>query len=115
MIKEGSRVKVHYTGKLEDGKVFDSSVDKDPLEIIIGNSGLIKGFEDGLMGMKKDEKKTIEVEPKDAYGEHIEGRAQEVEKDKLPEDIQVGTVLQVTALEGTMVVIVKEIKENTAI
>ena len=115
MIKEGSKVKVHYTGKLEDGKVFDTSNDKDPIEVVLGEGTLIKGFEEGLLGMKSGEKKTIEIEPKEAYGEYIDGRIQEVEKTKLPEDIKVGMVLQATTEVGSMVITIKEIKEDTAI
>lgn len=115
MIKKGSKVKVHYTGKLENGKVFDTSVEKDPLEVVVGQSGLIKGFEEGLMGMKEGEKKTIELIPEDAYGQLIEGRTQEVEKSALPEEIQVGMALQANGEVGTMVVTVKEIKEETVV
>ena len=115
MIKEGSKVKVHYTGKLEDGKVFDTSNDKDPIEVVLGEGTLIKGFEEGLLGMKSGEKKTIEVESKDAYGDYVEGRIQEVEKSKLPEDIKVGMVLQANSEAGSMVILIKEIKEDTAI
>ena len=115
MIKKGSKVKVHYTGKLTNGKVFDTSVEKEPLEVVVGNSGLIKGFEDGLMGMKEGEKKTIEITPEDAYGQLIEGRIQEVEKSILPEEIQVGMALQANGEVGTMVVTVKEIKEETVV
>ncbi len=115
MIKKGSKVKVHYTGKLENGKVFDTSVEKDPLEVVVGQSGLIKGFEEGLMGMKEGEKKTIEITPEDAYGQLIEGRTQEVEKSILPEEIQVGMALQANGEVGTMVVTVKEIKEETVV
>lgn len=115
MIKEGSKVKVHYTGKLEDGKVFDTSSDKDPIEVVLGEGTLIKGFESGLLGMNIGEKKTIEVEPKDAYGDYVEGRIQEVEKSKLPEDIKVGMVLQANSEAGSMVILIKEIKEDTAI
>ncbi len=115
MIKKGSKVKVHYTGKLTNGKVFDTSVEKEPLEVVVGQSGLIKGFEDGLMGMKEGEKKTIEITPEDAYGQFIEGRTQEVEKSILPEEIQVGMALQANGEVGTMVVTVKEIKEETVV
>ena len=115
MIKKGSKVKVHYTGKLANGKVFDTSVEKDPLEVVVGQSGLIKGFEEGLMGMKEGEKKTIELIPEDAYGQLIEGRTQEVEKSALPEEIQVGMALQANGEVGTMVVTVKEIKEETVV
>jgi len=115
MIKKGSKVRVHYTGKLANGKVFDTSVEKDPLEVVVGQSGLIKGFEEGLIGMKEGEKKTIELIPEDAYGQLIEGRTQEVEKSALPEEIQVGMALQANGEVGTMVVTVKEIKEETVI
>lgn len=115
MIKKGSKVRVHYTGKLANGKVFDTSVEKDPLEVVVGQSGLIKGFEEGLMGMKEGEKKTIEITPEDAYGQLIEGRTQEVEKSILPEEIQVGMALQANGEVGTMVVTVKEIKEETVV
>ena len=115
MIKEGSKVKVHYTGKLEDGKVFDTSNDKDPIEVVLGEGTLIKGFENGLIGMKDGDKKTIEREPKDAYGDYVDGRIQEVEKSKLPEDIKVGMVLQASSEAGSMVILIKEIKEDTAI
>ena len=115
MIKKGSKVRVHYTGKLANGKVFDTSVEKDPLEVVVGQSGLIKGFEEGLIGMKEGEKKTIELIPEDAYGQLIEGRTQEVEKSLLPEEIQVGMALQANGEVGTMVVTVKEIKEETVI
>ena len=115
MIKKGSKVKVHYTGKLANGKVFDTSVEKDPLEVVVGQSGLIKGFEEGLIGMKEGEKKTIELIPEDACGQLIEGRTQEVEKSALPEEIQVGMALQANGEVGTMVVTVKEIKEETVV
>tara|TARA_Y100000385_G_scaffold73019_1_gene73674 strand:- start:107 stop:544 length:438 start_codon:yes stop_codon:yes gene_type:complete len=115
MIKKGSKVRVHYTGKLANGKVFDTSVEKDPLEVVVGQSGLIKGFEEGLMGMEEGEKKTIELIPEDAYGQLIEGRTQEVEKSVLPEEIQVGMALQANGEVGTMVVTVKEIKEETVV
>ena len=115
MIKEGSKVRVHYTGKLENEKVFDTSVEKDPLEVVVGNSGLIKGFESGLIGMKQGDKKTIEIDPKNGYGDYIDGRIQEVEKSKLPNDIEVGLVLQATTENGDVVVMIKEIKEETVV
>ena len=115
MINEKSKVKVHYTGKLEDGRVFDSSAGNEPLEIVLGEGNLIKGFEDGLIGMKQGEKKTIEIDPKDGYGEVIENRLVEVEKSKLPEEINVGMVLQASSENGSMVVMIKEIKDDVVI
>ena len=115
MIKKGSKVRVHYTGKLDNDKVFDSSVENEPLEVVIGVSGLIKGFEDGLIGMQEGEKKTIEIEPKDGYGEHIESKLQEVEKTKLPEDVKVGMVLEAKSETGVIVLSIKEIKEDVVV
>ncbi len=115
MIKKGSKVRVHYTGKLDNDKVFDSSVENEPLEVVIGVSGLIKGFEDGLIGMQEGEKKTIEIEPKDGYGEHIESKLQEIEKTKLPEDVKVGMVLEAKSETGVIVLSIKEIKEDVVV
>ena len=71
MIKEGSKVKLHYTGRLEDGTVFDTSMTegREPLEFVQGQGQLIPGFEKGVMGMESGEKKTIEIEPSEAYGD----------------------------------------------
>ena len=68
MIEKGSKVKVHYTGKLDDNEVFDSSKDKEPLEFTVGEGQLIPGFENGVMGLNTGDKKTIELEPNEAYG-----------------------------------------------
>ena len=57
-VKENDTVKVHYTGKLEDGQVFDSSLQREPLEVTLGQGMLIPGFEKGIVSMKVDEKKT---------------------------------------------------------
>lgn len=76
--KEGSTVKVHYTGSFEDGKVFDSSEGREPMQFTLGESKLIKGFESAVVGMKEGEEKTISLEPKDAYGERNDKLQQEI-------------------------------------
>lgn len=67
--KEGSTVKVHYTGTLENGKKFDSSIGKDPYELTIGKHEVIAGWEEGLQGMKPGGKRKLIIPPKLAYGE----------------------------------------------
>jgi FKBP-type peptidyl-prolyl cis-trans isomerase 2 len=69
-IQAGNTVKVNYTGKLEDGSIFDSSLNegREPLEVTVGQGQLIKGFEDGLFDMSEGETKTVEIEPSEAYG-----------------------------------------------
>jgi FKBP-type peptidyl-prolyl cis-trans isomerase 2 len=87
-IEEGKKVKVHYTGKFEDNEVFDSSEGKDPLEFTVGEGQLIPGFENGVIGMEAGEKKTVEIEAEQAYGEIREDLLSEVDKAQLPEGVK---------------------------
>ena len=59
--KNGDKVKIHYTGKLNDGTVFDTSEDRDPLEFTLGSGQVISGFDKGVLGMEINEKKTINI------------------------------------------------------
>ncbi|RFN60344.1 FKBP-type peptidyl-prolyl cis-trans isomerase [Marixanthomonas ophiurae] len=87
-VKEKDTVRVHYTGKLEDGQVFDSSLEREPLEITLGQGMLIPGFEKGLVDMKVNEKKTVNVPKEEAYGDVQKELFQEVSKENLPEEIK---------------------------
>lgn len=87
-VKENNVVKVHYTGKLNNGQVFDSSLDREPMEIALGEGKLLPGFEKGLIGMAVNEKKTITLEKNEAYGEVNEQLFQKVPKSALPQDIK---------------------------
>jgi len=87
-VKEKDTVKVHYTGKLEDGQVFDSSLEREPLEITLGQGMLIPGFEKGLVDMKVNEKKTVNVPKEEAYGDIQKELFQEVSNENLPEEIK---------------------------
>jgi FKBP-type peptidyl-prolyl cis-trans isomerase 2 len=87
-VKENNTVKVHYTGKLSDGQVFDSSEGKEPLEFTLGQGRLIPGFEKGLMDMKLNEKKTVTIAKEEAYGEVNQDLIQEVQKSELPAEIK---------------------------
>jgi FKBP-type peptidyl-prolyl cis-trans isomerase 2 len=86
-VKENNTVKVHYTGKLSDGQVFDSSEGKEPLEFTLGKGQLIPGFEKGLIDMKLNEKKTIKIAKEEAYGDVIDSLIQEVKRSELPQDL----------------------------
>ena len=83
-IKKGDKVKISYTGKLEDGNVFDSSEGKEPLCFEVGASQVIPGFDKNVEGMKKDEEKTFTLKVDEAYGPIREDLVQEFPKDKLP-------------------------------
>ncbi|WP_142783502.1 FKBP-type peptidyl-prolyl cis-trans isomerase [Changchengzhania lutea] len=87
LVKENDTVKVHYTGKLSNGQVFDSSLEREPLEITLGQGMLISGFEKGMVNMKVSEKKTINIPVAEAYGEVQKELFHEVKKDQLPKEI----------------------------
>lgn len=112
MIEKGSKVKVHYTGKLKDNEVFDSSKDKEPLEFTVGEGQLIPGFENGVMGLNAGDKKTIELEPEQAYGPVRKELVNEVPKENLPEGVKIGSTLQAQTEQGPVMVRVVELNET---
>ena len=114
-VKEGTQVKVHYTGTFDDGTEFDSSDGKDPLEFTCGESQVIPGFEEAVEGMDVGEKKTFRVEPEKAYGEYDEQQQVVVERSMLPEDLELkeGIQLQVETQSGEPVIVqVTDIAED---
>jgi FKBP-type peptidyl-prolyl cis-trans isomerase 2 len=115
VINENSSVKVHYTGKLEDGTVFDSSVEKEALDVKLGEGKLIPGFEKGLYGLSAGEKTTIKIQASEAYGNVVEERIQEVEKQYVPDTVFAGQQLTAETPEGPITVVVKEVKEATVV
>lgn len=114
MIEKGSKVKVHYTGKFEDNNIFDTSKDKEPLEFTVGEGQLIPGFEQGVVGLNTGDKKTVELEPEQAYGPIRDELINEVLMEKLPEGVKQGQMLQAQTEQGAMNVMVTEVKEKTA-
>jgi len=104
-VEHGNTVKIHYTGKLDDGTVFDSSLDRDPLEFTIGAGKVIIGFEEGVIGMSHGESKTILVSPDKAYGPHRDELFTVIERSKLPAspEPEVGGRLNIHQEDGNMV------------
>ena len=76
----GDSVKIHYTGKLEDGTEFDSSAGRDPLEFQLGSGQVISGFDKAVEGMAVGESKSVKIPPEDAYGPHEDRMVQDVPK-----------------------------------
>lgn len=101
--KQGDTVRVHYAGRLEDGTVFDSSEDKDPLEFTIGESQVIPGFESAVEGMSPGDEKTETIPVDEAYGPVREDLRFEVDRDRFPEDVdpEVGRMVEVKDPEGS--------------
>jgi peptidylprolyl isomerase len=102
MVENGQKVKIHYTGTLDDGSQFDSSVGRDPLEFEIGAGMVIPGFEKGVKEMAVGEKKTIHIPADEAYGERREDMIIQFERSQLPEDLkpEVGMGLQMQGPQG---------------
>jgi len=114
--KVNDKVKVHYTGKLTTGEVFDSSVDREPIEFIVGGGQMIKGFDDGVLGMGLNEKKTLNIPADQAYGDSNPALIQTLDRTQLPPDLkpEVGQTLVAGSPEGQeMHVQVTEVTETT--
>ena len=117
-VKQDDTVKVHYTGKLADGQVFDSSLEREPIEFTMGQGQLIPGFEKGLLDMKVNEKKTINIPAEEAQGEPRPELIQEVEKRQLPEEIkpEPGMGLVSKSPDGReMNLVLTDVKEDTIV
>lgn len=114
--QKGDTVRVHYTGQLADGQVFDSSEGGEPLEFKVGAGEVIKGFEDGVEGMSVGDKKRVEIESGEAYGERIEGLVQTVSREGLNLDTEphVGMNLVMQLPDGNQIpVAVTEVTEDS--
>ena len=86
--KQNDKVKVHYTGKLSDGKVFDSSENREPLEFTIGSGQLIPGFEKAVEGLAKGEATEVTIPAAEAYGPVNNEMVHKVERSALPAEIK---------------------------
>jgi FKBP-type peptidyl-prolyl cis-trans isomerase 2 len=106
-VKNGDKVKVHYVGRFEDGKIFDSSIAREPLDIEVGGAQVIQGFEDGLKGMEEGEKKTISISPEKGYGQRDPALLLEIPKKNFPDEIkpEVGMKLRLADKKGQAVTV----------
>ncbi|MBR9913828.1 MAG: peptidylprolyl isomerase [Algicola sp.] len=102
-VTANDNVTLHYTGKLENGQVFDSSLEREPFKVQLGEGQLIPGFERALVDMEVNEKKTVTIAKEDAYGEIRKDLFQKVPKSELPDTIepQVGMGLVASRPDGT--------------
>ncbi|HXF04209.1 MAG TPA: peptidylprolyl isomerase [Blastocatellia bacterium] len=103
--EKGSVVRVHYTGRLRDGFIFDTSRGSEPLEFVIGSGMVIPGFERALLGMQAGEKKTVEIQPEEAYGPYIEEFVKEVPRADLHVDfpLEEGMTLELHTESGRVI------------
>jgi peptidylprolyl isomerase len=113
---DGDTVKIHYSGKLTDGTLFDSSDGRDPLEFKIGENTIIPKLEESVVGMTVGDKATVTIDAADAYGPRMDEAVQTVERTMIPDevDLTVGRQLQATAPNGNQLVLtVVEVNEQT--
>jgi peptidylprolyl isomerase len=105
--KEGDVVRVHYTGRLDDGTVFDSSRDRDPLEFTLGDHEIIPGFEEAVVGMSPGEHKSAHIAAADAYGQRHEEMVATVARDTLPAELdpRIGQQIRARQPDGTDLVL----------
>lgn len=114
-IKNGDTVSVNYTGRLEDGTIFDSSLNegREPLVCALGQKQLIPGFENGLINMSVGDKKTVEIVPEDGYGPYREEMIFDIPKEQFPEGVKPGDVLNAQSAMGPVNVTVVDVTEET--
>ena len=114
--KPGDTVKIHYTGKLDDGTVFDSSVNREPLEFTLSGGQVIPGFDQAVVGMSPGETKTQKIPMDQAYGPYREEMVVEISRQQMPPDMQpeIGQQLQIQQPDGQSVpVMVTEVTDAT--
>jgi peptidylprolyl isomerase len=106
-VKSGDTVRIHYTGTLEGGSVFDSSEGRDPLEFTVGSGQIIPGLDKALPGMEVGEKKKVDIAPEEAYGPVHEEARQAIPRAEIPADIplDLGTQLQMQSPTGEIIMV----------
>ena len=116
--KTGDVVRVHYTGRLLDGTLFDSSEGRDPLEFTVGAGQMISGFDSGVLGMNVGDKKTIQIAPEDAYGERDEEAVIDFPKENVPAEMNLEPGMQLTLRNQhgqPIPVVVLEVREDVIV
>ncbi|MEI8032013.1 MAG: peptidylprolyl isomerase [Chlorobiaceae bacterium] len=105
--KTGDIVKVHYTGTLDDGTMFDTSADREPLEFTIGGGQVIPGFDAAMLGMAPGEIKVAVIPAEEAYGAHSKELVTEVGRERFPLDmeLEIGQQLQVGLADGQQAIV----------
>ena len=115
--KKGDTVRVHYSGTLDDGTMFDTSADRDPLEFTIGGGEVIAGFDIAVLNMAPGEKRVSVIAATDAYGVHSKELVTDVERDRFPADmeLEIGQQLQVGLADDQQAIVMIVDISDTAV
>lgn len=114
--KKGDMVRIHYNGFLEDGSIFESTIAKEPFEFTLGEGRVISGVENAILGMNEGETKTVTLPPEEAYGDYDKNVRTDIEKARIPPDIEpeIGMMLNAQTINGEVkIVTVTNISEKT--
>lgn len=115
LIKDGDIIKIHYTGRLPDGEVFDSTRERAPLIFIVGAGQMVRGLELAVLGMKTGDKKTVRLSPEQAYGQHQTENLLEFSLERMPhlQSLKVGMQIKLPLQGGRAVSArVTEVKDS---
>ena len=116
--KIGDKVKVHFTGSLENGSIFGSTADEEPFEFTIGEKNMLPGFESAVIGMQKGDTKTITLAPEEAYGPHKKELVHVMDRTSFPEEINlgIGKTLRIRTEDGKYAVVtIKDFTEDNIV
>lgn len=114
-VSQGDVVRIHYTGRFEDGRVFDSSTDRDPLEFTAGGREVIPGVSNAVVGMEEGEKKTITLTPEEGYGRRNPALEQTIPRSQLPAEVEQGDQLRAIQGDQEIPVWVRELQDDSAV
>jgi peptidylprolyl isomerase len=115
-VKSGDTVKVHYTGKLVSGEIFDSSEEGEPFSFTVGAGQVIEGFDQALVGMQVGETKEIVIPPEQAYGERDEGLVQRINRDQFKlagVEPEIGMAIEMHTPQGVIPLIISDLTDTT--
>lgn len=113
--KNGDKVRIHYTGTLNDGSVFDSSEGEEPLEFTLGSGEVIPGFEQAVAGMQPGDRKEVKIPSDEAYGARNDEWVLVVDRENFPENIEpeVGQQLELSQSGQSFTVTVTDVSEDS--
>ncbi len=114
-VKDGDTVRIHFTGKLDDGTLFDTSLEGDPLEFTVGKHEVIPGMEEAVIGMEPEDEKTVTIPSGEAYGPYHDEMVVVVNREEFPEDMELEVDQQLQVMledDQSIVVTVTEINDD---
>ena len=114
----GDTVKVNYTVRLDNGSIFDTTENREPLQFVLGQKGVIGGFQNAILGMRHRDSKTIKLSAEEAFGRRSEELVATLDRESFPEGLEpeVGQRLQLKQSSGSQrIAIVTQVSDSDVI